>query len=125
MPELDDLLERLERFTRDDARGDLAAAIERAASALAGGFEDLAVVRDRRIQLVLLRRPGGARMLVAETANASDRARLLERMRRDDRVMAIAAEILGTALVIPGEPRMLVQRTRRIVELGQQLAAAL
>ena len=124
MPDLAELLGRLEAFERDDERTDLAAAVKHAVGALTGGFEDLAVVRGGIIQLIALRDPGGTRMLVAATASESDRATLLARLRRDQRVLTIAAEILGLALIIPGEPWSLAHRTKRIVELGQQLSAA-
>jgi hypothetical protein len=124
VPDLAELLGRLDALERDDERTDLAAAVEHAVGALTGGFEDLAVVRGGTIQLIALRKPGGTRMLVAATASESDRATLLARLRRDQRVLTIAAEILGLALVIPGEPLTLARRTRRIVELGQQLLAA-
>lgn len=124
MPELAELLDRLEALERDDDRTGLATAVGHAVEALTGGFEDLAVVRDGTIQLIVVRDPGGSRMLVAATASEGDRATLLARLRRDQRVLTIAAEILGLALVMPGEPRMLARRTRRIVELGEQLLAA-
>lgn len=121
---LADLLGHLEALERDDDRTDLATAVKHAVDALTGGFEDLAVVRGGIIQLIALREPGGTRMLVAATASESDRATLLARLRRDQRVLTIAAEILGLAIVMPGEPRMLFHRTRRIVELGRELLAA-
>lgn len=125
MTDLDELLDRLrEALPFDGRRNDVLDAIDRALAALLGRFEDLAVVRGGRLQVALLRTPGSAHLLIAEGASSSDRAALRARLQRDNRTLAIVAELLGLALGLPGSrPRALARRAGRIVELGAELAA--
>jgi hypothetical protein len=119
---LDDLLRRLDA---DDDDPDLVDAVRRALAALTGGFADLAVVRGGWLRVALLRGPTGARVLVAPDATAADHAALLGGLRRGDRALALAGELLGLALALPhGRLRGLGGRARRIAELGAALAQA-
>lgn len=122
---LEDILDHLGDEPDDDgSRPAFVAAIERALAALTGYFDGMAVVRDGRLQLILQRAPHGNLLLVAGTATAADHAVLREKMARDDHTLAIVGELLGLTLGIPrGRLRTLPDRARRIVELGERLAA--
>ena len=126
MDTLEDLLDLVaDEPDEGGSRPPFIVAIERALAALTGYFEGMAVVRDGHLQLILQRAPSGNRVLIAETATAADHAALRERMARDDHTLAIVGELLGLVLGVPrGRLRGLPERTRRIVELGEQLAVA-
>lgn len=124
MLELEELLDRVEDED-DDSRPAVVGSIARAFKELTGCFESVAVVRGGRVQLILHRRPGEVRLLIAASANEADRAVLCRRMDRDRRILALAGEVLALALALPrGRWRALGERARRIVELGAELAAA-
>lgn len=125
MSGLDDLLERLaDELEPDGSRPAAVEAIERALAVLVAYFDGLALVRGGRIQLVLERRTGGARLLVAASASAADLASAREAIERDGRRLVLAGELLGLALGLPrGGLRRLGAATDRIVELGAELSA--
>lgn len=119
---LDALLDRLD-WHDGERHVSLAAEVERALHVLTALFDGLAVVRGGRVQLVLQRAPAGIRLLVADTATPGDHATLLAGLRRSDRTIATAAELLGLALALPHTPPThLRPHLRRITELGAALA---
>lgn len=124
MLELDELLERLaDEPEAAGSRPGVVVAIEQALAALVGCFESVAVVRGGRLQLILHRRPGEVRLLVAPSANAADRALLRRRLDHDRRLLGLVGELLALALALPrGRWWSLGERARRIVALGAELA---
>lgn len=125
MDGLDGVLEHLSDRHADGSRPEFVEAIERGLDAILSHFAGVAVVRDGRAQIILHRTPGDVRLLLAPTVSASDCTALRERLARDDRRLSLASELLGLVVGLPrGRLRTLGSRARRIVELGQQLAAA-
>jgi hypothetical protein len=126
MTDLADLVDRLgDAWDHDGDRVSIADELARAFHILTAQFDDLAVVRGGRLQVVLQRGPGGARLLLAESASAADREALAAGLRRGDALLATASELLALALALPTtRPRRLGPLLRRIAELGRQLAAA-
>lgn len=111
---LPDLLDRLDAPDPPERLAAIADELRWSLQTLVHAFDGLAVVRDGRVQLIFKNDPGGARLLIADTATANDRATLLTGLQRHDRALAAASELLGHALGLPAAPARIARLIARV-----------